>query len=212
MKNNGFSLVEILIAIFVIAAIISTMIPTKVVEKSQVERIAEWKEFYPSLLYSFDLFKNYDKSVVKAYQTDSKLDGNAFFSEYTKYLNVNKNADINLSKYKLRYLNGKAVKNTSKYKISQIVQLEDGKIIAFTDLERDKDNISNSPLGIIFVDIDGGKLTRHYIGKDVFAINIYANRIEPVGKNYSRPEMKEDCSPLGTGMNCSAYYLFGGVM
>jgi prepilin-type N-terminal cleavage/methylation domain-containing protein len=43
MKNNGFSLVEILIAIFVIAAIISTMIPTKVVEKSQFERIAEWK-------------------------------------------------------------------------------------------------------------------------------------------------------------------------
>ena len=83
-------------------------------------------------------------------------------------------------------------------------------IIGFTGFDRDADNVKNSPIGTIFVDIDGKNKRRNFLGSDVYAVNIYADKLEPLGSNLSRQEMKEDCSPVGTGLNCAAYYLYGG--
>ena len=47
-------------------------------------------------------------------------------------------------------------------------------------------------------------------GKDVFGLNIYADKFEPFGKNEPINVQKQDCSKNGTGLLCSNYYLIGG--
>ncbi len=212
MKRNGYSLIELLMFIFVVAIVIVALFPLTVIEKDLAQRIAVWKDFYPELIYAQKLLISEEPQVVKAYSKTSYLDGNVYFDEYTKFLPIKKITKAGeLNKYKYKFLNGKNVKKNSKYHIDKYVELKNGMIIGFAKLERDADNIKNSPIGILMVDIDGQKGRRNFLGSDVFAVNLFANRLEPLGSNLSRQEMKEDCSPVGTGLNCAAYYLYGGV-
>ncbi len=211
MNKNGYSLVELLMFLFVVAIIVVALFPLTVIEKDQAERIAVWKDFYPELIYAANLLKTQEPQFVQAYSKVSYLDADVFFEEYAKFLPVNKSKLIDNKAYRYRYLNGRSVKKHSKYYADRFLELENGMVIGFADFERDADNVKNSPIGVMFVDIDGKKTRRNFIGSDVYAVNIYVDRLEPLGSNLSRQDMKEDCSPVGTGLNCSAYYLFGGV-
>ena len=64
-------------------------------------------------------------------------------------------------------------------------------------------------LGILMYDVNG-KIGPNIWGKDVFGLNIYKDRFEPLGKHKSLNEQKLDCSKNGTGLFCSNYYLIGG--
>lgn len=103
-------------------------------------------------------------------------------------------------------MNGKIIRYESKYKSKQFAHLKNGIIVSFTGLKRVK---TEDPLGILFVDIDS-KIKRNFLGRDVFVVLVFADRIEPYGYNSTRQTMKEDCSPVGSGLQCSAYYLVGG--
>ena len=103
-------------------------------------------------------------------------------------------------------MNGKIVGKKSKYKATIFAYLQDGKLVSFVPLERIK---PNDPLGVVFIDING-KQRRNFVGRDVFPVLLFADKLEPVGYNSTRQEMKENCSPVGSGMQCSAYYLVGG--
>ncbi len=209
--KKGYSLIELLMFLFIVAIIVVALFPLTVVEKDQAQRIAIWKDFYPELIYAQDLFKNKESQVIKAYETTPYLEPDVYFQEFTKFMPVKDGKIINNKNYRYRYLNGRRVKKSSKYYSHQFVELENGIIIGFAGLERDADNVKNSPIGLLFVDIDGKNKRRNFLGSDIFVVNVYAERIEPLGGNLSRQDMKEDCSPVGTGLNCAAYYLYGGV-
>ena len=55
-----------------------------------------------------------------------------------------------------------------------------------------------------------GKKGPNVWGKDIFGLNIYNDKFEPIGKNEPINIQKQDCSKNGTGLFCSNYYLIGG--
>ena len=80
-------------------------------------------------------------------------------------------------------------------------------IIGFAD----SDNVPSEtplkkPLGVLFIDING-RTKRNTIGRDVFLVYVYPDGLEPVGANEPMQNLKEDCSPVGSGIKCGAYYL-----
>lgn len=209
--QKGYSLVELLMFLFIVAIIVVALFPLTVIEKDQAQRIAVWKDFYPELVYVQNLLKYEEPQVIEAYKDVPYLDADVYFEELSKFLPVKNEKIINYKHHKYRYLNGRSVKKSSKYYAKKYVELKNGMIIGFSGFDRYADNAKNSPIGIIFVDINGKNKRQNFIGSDVYAVNVYADRLEPFGANLSRQEMKEDCSPVGTGLNCAAYYLYGGV-
>ena len=212
MKHSAFSLTEVIIVIFTIAVIAVVIIPMKIIDINQAERIAKWKDFYPELVYSFDVMKHNEKDIISEYKVDWSLNPYDFFNIYKKYLNIDteKNISSNYSNYHHIFLNGKIIKSISKYRADEFLYLKNGMILGFTAMDRDSNNIESAPLGILLVDVNG-KTKRNFIGKDVFAVLLFADKIEPMGYDASRQEMKEDCSPVGSGVKCAAYYLVGGA-
>lgn len=211
MNKNGYSLIELLMFLFVVAIVVVALFPLTVIEKDQAKRIAVWKDFYPELIYAQNLLKNEEPQVINAYAKEPYLDADVYFQEFVKFMPVKDGKIIDNKNYRYRYLNGRRVKKSSKYYADKFVELENGMIVGFADFERDADNIKNSPVGLMFVDIDGNSKRRNFLGSDIYAVNVFADRLEPLGSNLSRQEMKEDCSPVGTGLNCASYYLYGGV-
>lgn len=209
--KKGYSLVELLMFLFIVAIIVVALFPLTVIEKDQAQRIAVWKDFYPELVYVQNLLKHKEPQVIEAYKDVHYLDADVYFEEYSKFLPVQNGKVVDNKHYRYRYLNGRTVKKSSKYYAKKFVELKNGMIIGFSGFDRYADNAKNSPIGIIFVDINGKNKRQNFIGSDVYAVNMYADRLEPFGANLSRQEMKEDCSPVGTGLNCAAYYLYGGV-
>lgn len=208
-KSKGFSLTEILLVIFTVAVIAAAIFPLKIINHSQAEKIAKWKNFYPQLVYAFEAMTTSEKKLSELFANNKNLNPDSFFDFYTNFLNVDeeKTKITDFSKYHQYFLNGKIIKRISKYNADKYMVLDNGMIIAFKKTENFFEE--NAPLGILFVDIDG-KSNRDFIGRDVFAVLMYSDRIEPVGMHSSRQEMKEDCSPVGSGLKCSAYYLVGG--
>ena len=206
--KKAFSLTEILILIFTIVVIAVILFPLNLIDRNQAQKIATWKSFYPQLEYSFDLMLKDDNSLIQTYKTDSKINGTEFFKEFLNYANFEEILkERKFFKYKHRYINGKKISKDSKYHADEFVKLKNGMILAFSEIDR-TDDIS-LPIGYLFVDLDG-KHSKNLIGKDVFAIKMYIDRLEPFGEDLSIQEMKEDCSPVGSGLSCAAYYLVGG--
>ncbi|MBQ2643950.1 hypothetical protein IJG14_00070, partial [bacterium] len=156
---------------------------------------------------SFKLMKKNELKLITAYKNNLFLKPEDYWKHYIKYCNIDKEITerTDFSQYRHVFLNGKIIKHISKYKADNFVILKDGTILGFTGLKR---NFAETPLGILFVDVDGFSM-RNFIGKDVFILLIYPDRIEPMGNNSSIQEMKEDCSAIGSGLKCSAYYLVG---
>ena len=48
------------------------------------------------------------------------------------------------------------------------------------------------------------------IGRDIFGIFLYKNRIEAFGAELNNIELERECSNHSNGMSCSEYYLRGG--
>ena len=206
--KKAFSLTEILILIFTIVVIAAILFPLNLIDRNQAQKIAKWKSFYPQLEYSFDLMAKDDNSFLQKCKTDTKINGAVFFKEFLYYVNFDKVLkERKFFKYKHRYMNGKRISKDSKYHADEFVRLKNGMVLAFSEIDR-KDDIS-LPIGYLFVDLDG-KHSKNLIGKDVFVVKMYIDRLEPFGEGSSIQEMKEDCSPVGSGLSCAAYYLVGG--
>lgn len=206
--KKAFSIMEITLFIFLIVVIAAILFPMNIIDRNQAQRIALWKSFYPQLLYAFDLMKKDEPDFLNAYNSDAKLNGTAFFDEFMNYMNKEsylKESDY--LTYRHKFFNGKIINRESKYRANKFVKLKNGMIISFSENDR-KDN-SQSPIGFLLVDIDG-KYSRNLIGRDVFVVKMFADRIEPYGYGLSIQDMKEDCSPVGSGLDCAAYYLLGG--
>lgn len=209
MKRQGFSLTEVIMIIFTLAVIAAALFPLKIIDINQAERIAKWKGYYSELSYGFDLMKQSKQAFIQDYKDNLSLNSEKFFDIFSQFLgvDVDKTLKTDFLKYKKMYLNGKRISNNSKYNTHRFLHLKNGIILSFSGFERQN---PNQPLGIIFVDVDGS-LKRNFIGRDIFAVLVFADKLEPFGYNSTRQQMKEDCSPVGSGLQCSAYYLADGA-
>lgn len=209
-STKGFSLTEVLMVIFTVAVIAAAIFPLNIIDHNQAERIAKWKNFYPQLTYAFNAMLSSEKNISEVYNKDFSLNPDTLFDNMTNYLNIDETATKNFthSKHYQYFLNGKTIRKTSKYKADKFVVLDNKMIIAFKKSDAERKS-KNEYLGMIFVDVNGAT-KRNFIGRDIFVVAMYPNRLEPIGLHSTRQEMKEDCSPVGSGLKCSAYYLVGG--
>ena len=105
--------------------------------------------------------------------------------------------------YKITFMNGTYPNNT--YRFKDFKTTYSNATIAIKLFESPQNNIQ----GVLMYDVNG-KNKPNIWGKDVFGLNIYKDKFEPIGKNEPLSSQKQDCSRNGTGLYCSNYYLIGG--
>ena len=98
------------------------------------------------------------------------------------------------------------------YYITNLHKTNSGKIVGLKWQNTPVRYSDKFPVAIMSVDLNGMKKPNKW-GYDIFGINIYTDRIEPLGKTYDDYLLKSDCSKKGKGISCSYYYyIYGGQL
>ena len=188
--KKGFTIVEVSI-LFVIFLIVAFLVaPMSLDDTMQAKHTSRWKSVqqdFQNIFYSIDSQKD-ETSMPFKIVLESILENEV-------------KSDINT--YRINYMNGNFPKDPYRFKIFK--QTYSNATIAT--------NLFNEPkgeqLGVLMYDVNG-EVGPNTWGKDVFGLNIYQDRFEPLGKDVGVNTQKQDCSRNGTGVFCSNYYLIGG--
>jgi len=210
MSKRAFTVVEILIVLFLVLMIASIIVPMNVANVRQAEMVAKWKNVYPEADYSFKLLRAQHSELFDTLGKNHDADSSSVFNTIKAYLNVSeeKSSPKYFEHYKFKFLNGRSVGKKSRYYVKDFATLQSGVIIGFR-LNEYRFVGGGEPLGIMLFDINGlAKPNR--IGKDIFGVNVFPMAIVPFGEGRSSSDMKANCSPIGVGVMCSKFYLIGG--
>lgn len=204
MKNLSFSLFNVISVGLIVLLILLILISFNLGDVEQAQRIAKWINVYEKMDYAFNLVKTHEGFVVPENITSEDS-----YLEFLKvYLNVKEDSTIKKHKYRLN--NGRRIEKNSQFYYTNFVETKDGCYLGI----RERQNVLSSmekPLYYLFVDING-KQKPNRIGKDIFFINIFKDKILPVGEGEKHAKLKANCSPIGTGFYCSEYYLHCGSL
>ncbi len=209
MKNLSFSLFNVISVFLIIILIILIAVPFNLINIEQAQRIAKWKSEYEKLNYCFELVNIHEGSIVPSNEEAGKIVNEDFILERIKpYFNFKDEYFISLKKYKYKKMNSSPIKKDYKFYFDKFITDKTGMLISLK--QNDVKIISeNQPLYFMFTDINGTEKPNR-IGQDIFFISIYKNKVEALGNNRSHAKLKMNCSPIGSGLYCSRYYLSGG--
>ncbi|MBQ3642634.1 hypothetical protein II906_12035 [bacterium] len=203
MKIPSFSIFNIASVIFIALVIVLIIVPFNFINMEQAQRTAKWLDVYEKIQYDFELEKIHEGAIVPEL-TSSK--------EYSyilaPYLNLNSGKTEIKKHYKYRYMNGRQLEKSSQFYFDKFTKTKDGIYVGLKESIR---NETDSPLYYMFVDING-KEKPNKIGEDIFFISIYQDKIAPFGSTKKHADLKKNCSPLGSGIYCSEYYLRSGSL
>lgn len=202
MKNLSFSLFNVISMGLIVLLIVLMLIPFNLGDVEQAQRIAKWINVYEKMDYSFNLIKTHENFVVP----ENILDETSYLEFLKPYLNVKE--DIKVKKHKYRLNNGRRVEKNSQFYYTNFVETKDGCYMGIKERQSVL-SADNKPLYYLFIDING-KQKPNRVGKDIFFINIYRDKISAVGDKEKHAKLKANCSPIGTGFYCSEYYLHSG--
>ena len=188
--KKGFTITEvsILFIIFVIVALL--VAPLSMDDTIQAKNTSRWKNVQQEFSNIF--------YTIEASSDNTSLPFTASFETI-----LDNEIKSSVEPYKIKYLNGSNPEE--KYLFNNYKLTYSNAIVAFKFYNEPDDGIK----GIIMYDVNG-KNNPNIWGKDVFGLNIYEDRLEPIGKTKSLNKQKLDCSKNGTGVLCSNYYLIGG--
>lgn len=198
--KKAFSLVEIGIILFIIAAVTFIVVPFSISNVKQAKFIAAWKDYMGQVTYSYEILSEYKKN--------NELTRDDAFEKLMGYLNageVSKNSQ-ELVGYKYKMLNGKFYQNINLDKFDAVYVDIQNRIIG---VEKGKTCSSFQPCRTVWIDING-KDKPNIVGEDIFVYEIYSDGVMPYGKGLGIDSLRRDCSRSGSGMTCSEYYLIGG--
>ena len=208
MKKLVSKLLNVLLVFTILVVIAAVVVPFHLMNLEQAHRIAKWKSEYEELIYSFNLANMYDgKLVPKQTENGKILTEDYLYKNLKPYFNL---ADDNfsvVSKYRYKQMNGKRVSKSSDFYFDKFMFAKNG---AMLSVKRNVGAASeDDALFYMFVDINGTQKPNK-IGQDIFFLNIFKDRVSAVGYGKDNINLKTDCSPIGSGIYCSAYYLLGG--
>lgn len=195
--EKGFTLVEVIILFVIFLTVAVLVIPLSVDDAVTAKNTAKWQHVQSGFSSIPISMMNTEK-----YKTTQKIDLEDFITALIKIHPLK-----NVVNYKIKYMNGDAPE--SKYVFDEIYNTDDGATLAFKWLDTNNINGEDKLYGILMYDVNG-KRGPNVWGKDVFGMNIYANKVEPIGKSEDPITIESDCSRQGSGVYCSAYYLNGG--
>lgn len=186
--KKAFTIIEISILTFILIIVGCLVVPFAIDDTRQATYVLEWRALQDRLHQAFTAVKIYE-------ETDNEK-----IEEYIMK-SISDNLYQEIKPYKIKYLNGSNASGIGDFQ--NVYTIGDDNVIGFKWFD-------NQELkGIMFYDINGKKAPNRW-GKDVFGINIYNERIEPLCSKKQHQEIKDDCSKAGTGCCCSYYYLVGG--
>lgn|SRR5574344_528534 len=198
--KKGFTIIEVSIVFLLIFGVTFLVLPKSFNNTKQAKLISKWEQTYSELEYTF--------SVITA-QRDDKFNKTNYDEEKFKeivrpYLRIKSELKM---PYKQYFMTQKEVLLKTKYHFDKFFITSYNEILGLKWINGKCQG--KEVCAIMTFDVNG--LTQPNVwGKDIFGINIYPDKIEPLGKNQTPEELKLDCSKQGSGVYCSYYYLIGG--
>lgn len=197
LKKKAFTVIEIVIVIFIIAIIVSISIPFSLTNIKQAKLISLWQRTLDEANYAYDVFN---------------LQENSSFDQLHKFFEANyisSKSKPNLKNYKIKFLDNSNISKNSKYFIKDFYLLENGTILGY---KIDNPYCKGEQIcGIMIFDLNGEDQPNKF-GKDVFGVEIYRKTLLPFGHNLPQAALKLDCSRQSSGVYCSEYFLYAGKL
>jgi len=212
-KKLAFTLMEISVVAGLIFLTALLVIPNLVEDNKKLDIISKWKNSYNDIEYVFSALsaqatETDNIAFKKAGNTDKKE--NVLFDMLTPYMRME--TPLDSKDYKTYYLNGSSVKENDEFYITNLHVTNSGKIIGLKWLNMPAAITDKFPIALLSIDLNGTKKPNKW-GYDIFGVNIYTDKIEPIGKTDDEYLMKSDCSKKGRGISCSYYYyIYGGKL
>lgn len=211
-KNKAFTLVEIVVVIGLIVLTAIMVVPNLIEDNKKLDIISKWKHSYQNVEYVFQALNTQvtdtDKIAFKQAKNNDEKEI-LLYNLLNPYFRMKQAIDV--KSYRTHYLDGSPVKGNDDYYITNLHVANSGKIVGVKWLNDNFDN-NTLPFAILSVDLNGVNKPNKW-GYDIFAVNIYSDRVEPIGKTDDEYLMKSDCSKKGKGLTCSYYYyIYGGKL
>lgn len=187
--KKAFTIVEISILAVILIIVGCLVVPFAVDDTRQAAHVVEWRALQDRITHAFNAAKIYG-------DTDN--------NELEDYImkSISDEAYEKIKPYKIKYMNGRPATGIGNF--PNVYAVGEDNVIGFRWYPEEMEL-----RGIMFYDING-KIGPNRWGKDVFGVNIYHDKVEPLCSRKPHKEIKEDCSKTGTGCCCSYYYLVGG--
>lgn len=208
-KLNAFNMVEIMIVVSLLLTTVILCLPIIFNNSKEAKIISGWKRSYAEMQSNFEVYNVSDHTTVDTICKSNVLEKEPeIFRVISPYLNVDLSRDPNtLKTYRYKFKNGAQVPMQSLVFTRFFSYQENGNIVGFKWLTCDCSE--TVPCATVLFDMNGIKKPNR-IGKDIFGIYVFKNRIEAFGSKLSNDELQRDCKAHNSGLSCSEYYLRGG--
>lgn len=189
--KDGFTLVEVVILFVIFLTVAVLVVPLSIDDAITTKNNAKWQRVQ----------SGFSSIPISMMNTKSYKDSGIVSIEHFITALIKVHPLRNVVSYKIKYLNGDMPEE--RYTFNEIYNTNNGATIAFKWFDdSEKPDGEDKIEGIMMYDVNG-KRGPNVWGKDVFGMNIYANKIEPFGKNVDPLTVASDCSRQGTGLYCS---------
>lgn len=205
-KKNGFTIIEVSVVFLLILGVTFMVIPRTLNNTRQAKSISKWAQTYSEIEYMFSAIKaQQDGEVVQKNDGLKKGSEKKILLDIVKpYLRVTSKVK---SKYKPRYMNKKEITKDSPHYFDTFYNTSLKEILGIKWVNNHCE--MNQLCAIMSLDVNGIAPPNMW-GYDIYGVNIYKERIEPIGRDLLPEVSKFDCSKHGSGVSCSYYYLIGG--
>ena len=188
--KDGFTLVEVVILFVIFLTVAVLVVPLTIDDAITAKNNAKWQHVQ----------SGFASIPISMMNSQSYKDSGVISLEHFITALIKIHPLKNVVSYKIKYLNGDIP--DEKYTFKEIYNTNNGATIAFKWFDNSSANGEDKIEGILMYDVNG-KHGPNVWGKDVFGMNIYANKIEPFGKNEDPMSIEDDCSRQGRGLYCS---------
>lgn len=206
--KKAFTIVEIIIVFLLILFTAYLTVPSLLDDTKQAEYISKWKYLYSDMESMFFLLKEQNNTALKqkmfANNNNSDKKEQILIEFLQPYLRITNSIDVD--KYKTYYLDSTPVRKGEYYEFSHVYDTTSNILVG---LKYINSAAKNEPILMISYDVNGLKKPNTW-GKDIFAIEVFTDKVQPMGKAVEEEILQQNCSPAGKGTYCSYFYIIGG--
>lgn len=205
-RQYAFTLVEIIVVISIVVLTAIILIPNIIDDNQKLHTISQWKHTYKNIEYVFSAIKaqatETDKIAIEKTRTNDEREV-VLYDLLNPYFRMQTQVDAKT--YKTYFMDGSFINEKNDYYFKNLHTTSSGMIIGVKWLLPPSKAQNSLPIAMMSIDLNGAKRPNKW-GQDIFGINIFLDRIQPLGEEFDEMLAKSDCSKKGKGISCSAYY------
>lgn len=208
VNNFSFSIFNIIAVFLIVLFAVYAICPFDLIDMKQAERIAKWKSQFEQLNYCFELVEMHEGMMAQNTEVNEDIANKLLVTMIKPYFSLAEENLLTIEKYAYRRKNGRLMPKNSQFYFDKFLKGKDGSLISFRK-NLNYTGTGEQPLYYMFVDING-ELKPNRVGEDIFFIDVFEHKIKALGYDKEYARMKKNCSPMGSGLYCSEFYLLGG--